>query len=82
MSNKRNSKGHAAQKTGNHREHPARNFFYALYSVTNIFAFAVFFFALYKESLTARIPIMIVAGALLALALYVGVIRPLARRKR
>ena len=82
MPNKRNSKVHAAQKAGNHREHPVRNFFYVLYSVTNIFAFAAFFFALYRDSLTARIPIMVVAGAFLALALCVGVIRPLARGKR
>ena len=82
MSNKRNLSGRTAQKAGNHREHPVRNFFYVLYSVTNIFAFAVFFFALYRDSLTARIPIMIVAGALLALALCVGVIRPFARGKR
>ena len=66
----------------NHRAHPVRNFFYILYSLLNILAFVGFFYALYSIGLSVRIPVLVLTGVLLALALAMGVVRPLLRAKR
>lgn len=81
MPNNHNFKKRIKQQADGHREHPVRNFFYVLYSVVNIVAFLGFFCALYVDGMTARIPILIATGALLAVALFTGVVRPLMRRK-
>ncbi|MBE6568243.1 MAG: hypothetical protein E7657_06265 [Ruminococcaceae bacterium] len=65
-----------------HRAHPVRNFFYVLYSFLNIIAFVGFFYALYSVTLPMRTLILILTGIILALALAMGVIRPLFRARR
>ncbi len=65
-----------------HRAHPVRNFFYTLYSLLNILAFVGFFYALADEALSFRLAVLVLTGALLALALFVGVFRPVLRARR
>ena len=65
-----------------HPTHPVRNFFYVLWSLLNLFAFLAFFFALSREALPLRMPILIGAGAVLALAIFFGFFRPLFTAKR
>ena len=65
-----------------HRAHPVRNFFYVLYSVLNIAAFAVFFYVLYTPTLPMRTLLLILTAALTALALFVGALRPFFRARR
>ena len=65
-----------------HRAHPVRNFFYVIYSLFNLLAFLGFFYALYAVSLPLRTVYLIVTGAVLVLALFVGVFRPLFRKGR
>ena len=64
-----------------HRAHPVRNFFYVLYSVLNIVAFALFFYALYSVEMPMRMLSLILTAAFLVLALFVGVLRPLIRAR-
>ena len=64
-----------------HRAHPVRNFFYTLYSLLNIFAFATFFCALAQKDLPLRPMLLVVAGTFILLALFFGVLRPLFRIK-
>ncbi len=65
-----------------HPSHPVRNFFYTLYSLFNILAFLAFFYALYAVSLPSRTLLLIGTGAVIALGLFFGVIRPIFRAKR
>lgn len=65
-----------------HRAHPVRNFFYVIYSIINLAAFVGFFYALASVSLPLRSVVLIVTGAVLALGVSVGVVRPLCRRKK
>lgn len=65
-----------------HRTHPVRNFFYVLYSILNAIAFVGFFYALYTASMPMRTLALALTGALLALALVVGVLRPVLRVQR
>ena len=65
-----------------HPAHPVRNFFYTLYSLVNIFAFAAFFYALYAPTLPSRIAVLIGTGVLVMLGIAFGVIRPMCRAKR
>ena len=65
-----------------HRAHPVRNFFYVLYSFLNILAFVVFFYLLYNVELPMRTLLLVLTGAILALALFAGVVRPLWRARR
>ena len=64
-----------------HRSHPVRNFFFTVYSLSNIIAFLGFFYAFYAPELPNRIPILIAAGAWAALGLVLGVLRPIFRLK-
>lgn len=65
-----------------HRTHPVRNFFYVLYSFLNILAFVGFFYALYDTAVAMRPLLLILTGALLVLALFLGVLRPFLRTRR
>ena len=65
-----------------HPAHPVRNFFYTLYSLLNILAFFGFFYALYAVSLPMRAVFLITTGAVIAVGLIFGVLRPILRLKR
>ena len=54
-----------------HRRHPVRNFFYFLYTALNATAFCTLFYALDKADVTLAVG----AGALVSIAVLVGVIR-------
>ena len=69
-------------KEQQHASHPVRNFFYTLYSLLNVFAFAAFFYALYAKALPMRTPVLIVTGALVVIGIALGWIRPMLRAKR
>ena len=66
-----------------HRARPLRNFLYTVYSLLNALAFASFFFHLY---LVERTPldtgVMILCGAVVALGLFFGILKPLFSKRR
>ena len=66
----------------NHPAHPVRNFFYTLYSLLNALAFVAFFYALYNAELPSRGIVLGASGALLACALFFGILRPAFRKGR
>lgn len=53
-----------------HRRHPIRNFFYFLYTLLNALAFCAFFYALEKSDVALAVG----AGAIVAIAILVGVV--------
>ncbi|MBO5652923.1 MAG: hypothetical protein J6S44_01760 [Clostridia bacterium] len=66
-----------------HRSHPFRNLIYTVYSLLNAMAFTCFFYYLYSvERSAADNCSMIVCGAVAALGLFVGILKPLFSKKR
>ena len=61
-----------------HRRHPVRNFFYFLYTLLNAFAFGVLFYALEKGDVALSVG----AGAIVAVAVLVGVVDAILPKKR
>ena len=70
------------ERENTHPAHPIRNFFYILYSLLNAVAFVAVFFAIQNRGTPLFYAILIGAALLCAIALFVGVIKPLARRKK
>ena len=69
--------------SGAHADKPFRNFLYAIYSLLNAAAFTAFFYLLYAvERTTTHTAVMIGCGAIVAIGLFMGVIRPLFTRSR
>ena len=54
-----------------HRRHPVRNFFYFFYTVLNAVAFGALFYALNLADMALAVG----AGALVSIAVLVGVVR-------
>ena len=63
---------------GEHRKHPIRNFFYFLYTLLNAAAFVTLFYALNKAAYTLAVG----AGAIVAIAVLVGVVDALLPKRR
>ena len=63
---------------GVHRRHPIRNFFYFLYTLLNALAFGVLFYALEKGDSALTVG----AGAIVAVAVLVGVVNALLPKRR
>ena len=70
--------GRERSETVEHRKHPVRNFFYFLYTLLNAFAFCTLFYALNKADYTLAVG----AGAIVAIAVLVGVIDALIPKRR
>ena len=66
-----------------HRARPIRNFLYTVYSLINAVAFTVFFYTLYLAVRTPRdTAVMIACGAVVALGLFVGILKPTFSKRR
>lgn len=66
------------EKNTTHPAHPFRNFLYTLYSLLNAAAFTLFFYLLFMAERPANgTLVMIACGALVALGLFFGVLKPL-----
>ena len=61
-----------------HRRHPVRNFLYFLYTLLNAFAFGTLFYALEKGDVTLAVG----AGAVVAIAVLVGVVDAVLPKRR
>ena len=67
------------RETAAHPAHPIRNFFYVLWSLLNAAAFTLGFFFLATEPFSYRIPLIVLCGGIVFVALVVGIVRPLIR---
>ena len=69
-----------SRQENTHPTHPVRNFFYTLWSLVNLCAFLVLFYALGMAGSPLRIPLLLGAGGVLLIARVFGFFRPLIKR--